>query len=262
MPERDLALLEGAAREAGAVAMRHFAGPRTARQKPGGHGPVTDADLEIDRLLRERLTAARPDYGWLSEESEDGPERLAAERVFIVDPIDGTRAFVAGERSWGHALAVVERGQVVAGVVHMPALGHCYAAARGKGATMNGAPIAASGRRVIDGARVLAARNQFRPEFWPGGVPSIEPSLRPALEYRLCLVAEGRYDATLSFRDIWEWDLAAGTLIVTEAGGVVTDRFGQVPVFNAPEARVPGLVCAGPALHGLILGRIGAGARD
>lgn len=257
MPERDLALLEAAAREAGKVAMRHFAGSRQAREKPGGHGPVTEADLEIDRLLRARLTDARPDYGWLSEESEDSPDRLSAERVFIVDPLDGTRAFVAGERSWGHALAIAERGRVVAAVVHMAALDHCYAAAQGGGATLNGQPISASRRRELDGSRVLAARNQMRPQLWPGGVPNVASSLRPALEYRLCLVAEGRYDATLSFRDIWEWDFAAGSLIAAEAGATVTDRHGHTPVFNSPAARVPGMVVAGPLLHELILERIG-----
>ena len=259
MPERDLALLEAAAREAGAVAMRHFAGSRAASEKSGGRGPVTEADLEIDRLLRARLMGARPGYGWLSEESEDGPERLAAERVFIVDPIDGTRAFVAGERAWGHALAVAERGRVVAAVVHMAAMDRCYAAALGEGARLNGVPIAASRRRELDGSRVLAARSQFRAELWPGGVPRVDPSLRPALAYRVSLVAEGRYDATLSFRDIWEWDLAAATLIATEAGAVVSDRQGRAPVFNSPQARVPGMVVAGPALHGLLLARMAGG---
>src|SRR5690606_35697010 len=129
LPEPDLALIEAAAREAGAVALRHFQGPRAAREKPGGHGPVTAADLEIDHLLRERLIGARPDYGWLSEESEDGPARLAAERVFIVDPLDGTREFVAGGRAWGHALAVAERGEVVAAVMYLPRLERLYAAA-------------------------------------------------------------------------------------------------------------------------------------
>ncbi|MCB1371292.1 MAG: 3'(2'),5'-bisphosphate nucleotidase CysQ, partial [Rhodobacteraceae bacterium] len=101
MPGRDLALLEEAARAAGEIALRHFDGARAATEKPGGQGPVTEADLEIDRMLRAELTAARPGYGWLSEESEDGTARLAAERVFIVDPIDGTRAFIAGRSAWG-----------------------------------------------------------------------------------------------------------------------------------------------------------------
>jgi myo-inositol-1(or 4)-monophosphatase len=256
LPERDLALLEAAAREAGELALRHFAGPRTPREKPGGHGPVTEADLEVDRLLRDRLTAARPAYGWLSEESEDGPARLAAERVFIVDPIDGTREFVAGGRSWGPALAVAERGRVIAAVMYLPALERTYAAALGQGARMNGVPIAAGRRAVLEGARVLATRGQMRPELWPAGVPEVEHSSQPALAYRLCLVAEGRFDAALTCRDAWEWDVAAGALIATEAGGVVSDRHGAAPVFNSARARVPGLLVAGATLHGLLLDRM------
>jgi myo-inositol-1(or 4)-monophosphatase len=256
LPERDLALLEGAAREAGVIALRHFAGPRTPREKPGGHGPVTEADLEIDAMLRARLTAARPGYGWLSEESEDGPARLAAERVFIVDPLDGTRAFVAGSPDWGHALAVAVRGRVIAAVLVLPRLLRSYAAALGRGATLNGAPIAVGGRAALEGARVLANRGQMRPEHWPAGVPAVELSMRPALAYRICLVAEGRFDAALTFRDAWEWDVAAGALIATEAGGVVSDRHGAAPVFNSARARVPGLLVAGATLHGLLLDRM------
>lgn len=260
MPATDLSLLLEAAQAAGEIAMRHFAGGREARDKPGGHGPVTEADLEVDRMLRGVLTAARPDYGWLSEESEDGPARLGAERVFIVDPIDGTRAFIAGEAAWGHALAVAERGRVLAGVMHMPRLGRTYAACLGGGATCNGAPIAASGRTEIDGARVLIGRPHLAPAHWPGGVPAVEPGFRPALAYRICLAAEGRYDAALTFRDAWEWDIAAATLIAAEAGAVVTDASGAEPRFNSPAAQVPGLVVAGPVLHAQILARSRGGS--
>ena len=108
-------------------ALGYFGRPGAVREKPGGHGPVTEADLAVDAMLRERLLAARPDYGWLSEESEDDPARLGAARLFVVDPIDGTRAFVAGQRFWAHSLAVVAAGEAVAGVVHLPMLGRTYA---------------------------------------------------------------------------------------------------------------------------------------
>jgi myo-inositol-1(or 4)-monophosphatase len=256
LPEPDLALLEAAAREAGAVALRHFSGPRTPREKPGGHGPVTEADLEIDRLLHARLTGARPGYGWLSEEREDDPARLAAERVFIVDPLDGTRDFIAGGRAWGHALAVAERGRVLASVMFLPRLDRLYGAAAGQGARLNGRPIAASTRAELDGARILAARSQLQPEHWPGGPPRVEHASRPALVYRLCLVGEGRFDAALTFRSVWEWDAAAGALIAAEAGAVVSDGKGAPLTFNSPRPQVPGLIAAGPALHGAILARL------
>ena len=219
------------------------------REKPGGHGPVSEADLAVDRQLRAALTGARPDYGWLSEESEDSPARLAASRVFIVDPIDGTRAFLAGERAWALSLAVVEAGRVVAGVVHMPALARTYAAALGAGATCNGAPISPSDRPDPKAARVLAAGSALDPAFWPGGVPPVERHFRPSLAYRLCLVAEGRFDAAFSFRDTWEWDVAAGDLVAREAGAVVTTRDGVAPAYNRPTPLLPGILVAGPALH-------------
>lgn len=256
MPAADLALLQDAAAAAAEIAERHFAGRRDAVEKPGGHGPVTQADLEIDRMLRAELRAARPDYGWLSEESENDPSRLDAKRVFVVDPIDGTRAFVAGKHAWAHALAVTERGRAVAGVVRLPMLGRTYCAAAGHGATCNGVPLSASPRTEIDGADVLTGRAQLKPDRWPRGVPDVTPHFRPSLAYRVCLVAEGRFDATLSFQDTWEWDVAAGTVIAEEAGAVVSDAAGTALRFNRPEPRLPGLVVAPPALHAAIMERL------
>jgi myo-inositol-1(or 4)-monophosphatase len=253
LPEADLALLERAARAAGELARGRAAAPGRVVEKPGGHGPVSDTDIAVDRMLRAELAAARPDYGWLSEESEDGPERLAAARVFVVDPIDGTRAFLAGDKAWALALAVVEAGEPVAGVVHLPALGLSYAAARGAGARLNGAPIAAGRRTEPAGARVLASASQLAPAHWPGGAPAVERLFRPSLAYRLCLVAEGRADAAVTFRDTWEWDVAAGAVILAEAGAKITDRTGRPHRFNAPSPVLPGLIAAGAPLHARLL---------
>jgi myo-inositol-1(or 4)-monophosphatase len=258
----DLALLTGAAEAAGAIALRHFGrGPQTW-DKGGGLGPVTAADLEIDAMLREVLLGARPGYGWLSEETEDGPERLAAGRVFVVDPLDGTRAFLAGEPNFAHSLAIVEAGRVVAGIVHLPKLGRSYAAIAGGGATLNGAPIRVAAQPRLAGATVLAPRNNFEPEHWPGGVPEVRRDFRPSLAYRLCLMAQGRFDAMLTLKPTWEWDVAAGTLIAAEAGAVVTDRNGAAPGFNGREPRIGGLVAANAALHAEILERLHAPARS
>lgn len=256
-PEPDLALLLAAAEAAGAEAMRHFRQAPETWEKPGGRGPVSAADLAVDRLLHADLTAARPGYGWLSEESEDDPARLAAERVFVVDPIDGTRAFLAGETAWSVSLALAERGRVIAAVVHLPALGRTYAAATGAGATRDGAAIAPSPRAALEDARVLANAAQLDPRHWRGQTPQVQRHFRPSLAYRLCLAAEGRFDAMLTFRDAWEWDVAAGDLIAREAGAVVTDRSGAAPRYNNPHPQVPGLIVAGPALHAAIMARVG-----
>lgn len=252
----DLALLAQAAVEAGRLARGFWGRAVAVHEKDDGQGPVSEADLAVDTLLRDRLTAARPAYGWLSEESADDPVRHTARRSFVVDPIDGTRSFLARERVWAHALAVVEAGRVVAGVVHLPMLKRTYAARLGGGATMNSGPIRAAGRVDLSGAEVLTNAASLDPALWPGGVPPVTRAFRPSLAYRLCLVAEGRYDAMLSLRPTWEWDVAAGALIAVEAGATVTDRHGHAPIFNARHPATDGLVAAVPALHAKLLARL------
>lgn len=259
MPAADLALLLDAARAAGDIALGFAGRPNAVREKPG-QGPVTEADLAVDAMLRDLLLGARPDYGWLSEESEGGPPRLVAERAFIVDPIDGTRAFIAGERTWSHSLAVVEAGRVVAGVVHLPALATTYTAVLGGGARRDGTRIRGSTRADLDGSRLLATRSQLDPSHWPDGVPTVERSFRPSIAYRLCLVAEGAADAMLSFRETWEWDLAAGALVATEAGAVVSDSRGTAITYNRPHPGVAGVVAAAPDIHREIVARSRADA--
>ncbi|MDJ0858581.1 MAG: 3'(2'),5'-bisphosphate nucleotidase CysQ [Dinoroseobacter sp.] len=253
MPEadaaRDLALLTDAALAAAEIAEKHWRASPEIWDKDDGAGPVTEADLEIDRMLHAELLAARPDYGWLSEETADTPDRLDASRVFIVDPIDGTRAFIDGQRTFAHALTVVEDGQPVAGVVYLPLREKLYAAALGQGATLNGQPLAVSPRTDMSGASMLAARPNFAPEHWGGTAPQLERHFRTSLAYRISLVAEGRFDSMLTIRDAWEWDIAAGCLIAAEAGAQVSDRLGRALAFNNPGAKTAGTLVANPTLH-------------
>jgi len=256
LPESDLALLEAAAREAGQLALGHWKSGIRAWDKGDGQGPVTEADLAVDALLRARLTGARPGYGWLSEESAEDPSRLDAQACFIVDPIDGTRAFVAGEKSWAHALAVAVGGVVTAAVVYLPALERLYAAEAGRGARVNGCPMAASRAEGLGAARVLAGREAIVPGRWAEPAPLLDRHFRPALAYRLALVAEGRFDAMLTFRDSWEWDVAAGALIAAEAGAAVTDRMGRPLRFNTPARQTPGVLAGAPGVHAEALARL------
>jgi myo-inositol-1(or 4)-monophosphatase len=256
LPESDLALLQEAARAAGRIAERFWRHDLRSWDKPGHQGPVTEADLAIDRMLRERLMSARPDYGWLSEETEDNAARLASRHVFVVDPIDGTRAFVEGDKTFAHSLAVIEGGWVIAAVVYLPMHGKLYAASLGGGATLNGHPIRASRRKRLDGASVLTARPALDPVHWEGAPPEVHRALRASLAYRLCLVGEGRYDAALTIRDSWDWDTAAGSLIATEAGARVTDRKGCDLRFNTESPVSTGVVAAPPALHAEMIARL------
>ena len=262
MPERDaedLDLLERAARAAGPIALIYWRRAPEAWEKPGDAGPVSEADLAVARALRETLMAARPGYGWLSEETPDDLARLAHEDVFIVDPIDGTRAYLAGEKEFALSLAVVRRGRVVAGVVHLPARDLTYTASLSGPALRNGLPIAASTRPELRGADLMTNRANLDPGEWPGGVPEVKRSFRSSLAYRLCIAAEGRADAMLSLRPTWEWDCAAGSLIAERAGCRVTDREGQTLVFNREQPQTNGILAAPPSLLAELLGGLGVG---
>ena len=259
----DLALLREAAEAAGAIAKRHFGAGPAAWDKGAGLGPVSEADLEIDAMLRDRLLAARPGFGWLSEESADDPARLGAEALFIVDPIDGTRAFLEGQKGFAHALAIARHGRVTAAVVHLPLMGLSYVAQAGGGAYLNDRPLLVPPRQGLLGARVLASRGQLDPAHWPGGLPLVERHFRPSLAWRLCLVAEGAFHGTVTLRDTWDWDSAAAALIAEEAGARVTDRHGRPLVFNTPEPRSPGLIVAPEGVHAGFLSALeGAGRRE
>jgi myo-inositol-1(or 4)-monophosphatase len=249
LPARDLALLTEAAREAGRIALRFWRKDPQVWDKGGEHGPVSEADLAVNDMLRARLLAARPDYGWLSEETPDTTNRLAADTVFIVDPIDGTRAFVAGEETWAHSLAVAHRGKVTAAVVYLPAIDRIYTASDASPAMKDGQPIAASARDVLEGANILTTKANMVVEKWPGGVPEIIRSFRASLAYRMCLAAEGRFDGMLTLRDAWEWDIAAGALIAEKAGALVTDQTGAALRFNSAGAQAKGVLALPPKLH-------------
>ena len=256
MPARDLALLTEAAREAGRIALRYWRNSPQVWDKGGEHGPVTEADLAVNDMLKAKLLAARPDYGWLSEETPDSADRLAVDTVFIVDPIDGTRAFIAGEETFAHSLAVVQRGKVTAGVVYLPAMDRIYTASETSAPMRDGEMIRASGRERLEGANILTTKANMVPEKWPGGVPEITRSFRASLAYRLCLAAEGRFDGMLTLRDAWEWDIAAGSLIAERAGAVVTDRLGKALRFNTPGAMAEGVLALPSGPHAEAMARL------
>jgi myo-inositol-1(or 4)-monophosphatase len=251
----DLALIVDAALEAGALAL-------TLRDQgldvdfKAGDSPVTNADLAADAFLKTRLRGARPDYAWLSEETADDPARLSARRLFVVDPIDGTRAFAAGDPHWTVCIAVVEAGRPLTGVVFAPQLSETYAAAVGGGATLNGRPIQASGASAVDGCEMIAHPKIFKRQDWPKPWPDMVIARRNSTAYRLCLVASGAADATVTFAAKHDWDLAAADLIASEAGAYVGDHTGHPFEYNRPVPMQPSLVCAAPALAPLILERV------
>ncbi|WP_037315204.1 3'(2'),5'-bisphosphate nucleotidase CysQ [Ruegeria halocynthiae] len=261
MPATDLPLLIDAALEAGKIATRYSGTTAKRWDKPQGAGPVTEADLAVNAMLEQRLPAARPGYGWLSEETEDTSERLSKSRVFIIDPIDGTRSFAEGSQTWAHSLAIAEQGEVTAAVIYLPLRNLLYAAAKGRGATLNDAPIKVSDTPDLNTAEILAAKPNMDPRHWQQGkVPAFKRMYRPSLAYRMALVGQGRFDGMLTLRPSWEWDIAAGDLIIREAGGACSNRLGEPLRFNNSQPRLNGVVAAGTGVHNALSARLDLGS--
>lgn len=255
MSGSDLSLLIEAARAAGALALDFQNKGYDIREKPG-HGPVTDADMAVDALLRETLARARPAYGWLSEESIDDPARLKAPRVFVVDPIDGTRAFIKKRPFYAVSVAVVEEGRPLAGVVFNPATGELFDAAAGQGARLNGDTIKVGDRDMIEGARLVGPADMFRSRFWPTPWPAIDIAPSSSIAYALCQVAGGLSHGSVSLTGKSDWDLAAADLIVREAGGIASTHQGEGFVYNRPSTRHRNVISAGPRLHDALLAKL------
>ena len=255
----DLALLESTVREAGAIARGFFGGDYKRWNKAKG-SPVTEADLAVDRFLNERLRAARPDYGWLSEETDDDPARLDAESVFVVDPIDGTVAFLKNHPHFTICAAVVHEGRPVSGVVYNPIREECFVAHDGGGAFCNGHPVRVTARSEVEGCRMLADKAMLTHAAWntPPNIPwpPMEIETRSSIAYRMVLVAEGEFDAMLALSAKRDWDLAAADIVLAEAGGVVTAHDGSVLRYNQRDAVQTSVVGAGPALHARLMERV------
>ncbi len=247
--------MKTAALEAGEIARKYWREDPQVWDK-GGDDPVSEADFAVDTHLKSTLLAQRPDYGWVSEETEDDPARFETTRTFVIDPIDGTRAFVAGEPTWAHSLAIVENGRPIVACVYLPVRDKLYLATKDGGATLNDAPITAATAMFDDNTTLLTPKVTLKPAFWTNTPPTFKRHFRPSIAYRLALAAEGRFDGMLTLRPSWEWDIAAGALLVTEAGGEATDRRGNALTFNTPSRQSAGVVAAGTMVHRTLIDQL------
>ncbi|MGE3142751.1 MAG: 3'(2'),5'-bisphosphate nucleotidase CysQ [Hyphomonadaceae bacterium] len=247
--------MESAAREAGALARAAFGGRMKTFTKSDA-SPVTEIDLAIDTLLKERLCAARPDYGWLSEETADNPARLAQARVFIVDPIDGTRAFIKALPEFCISIGLAENGRAALGCVYNPILDEMFVGGEGAPATRNGAPIAASKRAALEGARMSGKGDIYASPRWPTPWPAMHFTWRHSIAYRLALIAAGEFDGAVMFGYKNEWDTIAGAAILAAAGGAVTDLSGAPLRFNQADPRAAGCIASGGPLHAELTARL------
>ena len=244
----DHALLCAAVRDAGPIALRHFEDGFEVREKAPGD-PVTDADLAVDAALRERLCGPRPRYGWLSEESDDDHSRLSAPRTWVVDPIDGTKGFIAGNHEWVISVALVEAGQPVAAAILNPVTGEMFEALAGGGTRLDGAAVATTRTPSLAGATLGSSHNEQRRALWQHLFPDSKITVVDAIAYKLALVAAGKLDAMIAMRPKSDWDIAAGHLLVREGGGVISDVDGGVLRYDRPETRHPNLMASGAVLY-------------
>ena len=237
------------AEEAGRIAAARCSSPYKQWEKVPGH-PVCEVDLELDALLRERLSALDPEAGWLSEETLDASDRIERRRLWVVDPIDGTRDFLRQRPGWCVSVALVEDRVPVLGVLAAPARGELWTASRGEGAWRNGAPIRVSGRTELSGARVPA---DSLPKVDSDLVAVAKPN---SIALRIALVGAGEADLLATLRWGFEWDIAAAALIADEAGATVTGALGQPLAFNSASGEAFGVLVTAPGIHAAAVERL------
>ncbi|MBB4619097.1 inositol monophosphatase family protein [Sphingomonas abaci] len=255
MPDRYLlAAAVDIAREAGQMALARWRTDfRRWEKEPGS--PVCEVDLDVDRMLRARLAALLPDAGWLSEETADAPDRLAQRRVWVVDPIDGTRDYIRGRDGWCVSIALVEDGHPVFAVLDAPARRESWVAEAGRGAWRNGVALAVGDRVELAGTRVPA---DALPKADRDFVLVDKPN---SIALRIAMVAADEADLVATLRWGNEWDIAAAVLVASEAGAGVSDALGQALMFNKPDPRAFGVLVAAPGIQQAAIARLEERAR-
>ena len=247
----DLSLMLELAKQAGNVGLEYFQGKNEVWYK-NGNSPVSEADKKIDTLLKDAFASARPQYGWLSEETEDSSSRLSSDRVVIVDPIDGTRGFIAGDKRWCISIAIVENYRPIHGVIYVPALDQTFAASQGKGLILENVPESktSSGKKpLVTGSQKLidVLREEANEHF-------AVADFLPSLAYRLAMVATGHLDGAFARPGASEWDVAAADIILQEAGAVLEDKSAAKIRYNQRNVRLPALLASGKLTYDKILG--------
>ena len=239
----ELKLAQEAAIEAGDIILKYYKADYEIKDK-GYHNPVTTADFESDTCIREFLTGARPDYGWLSEETVDSSDRLDKDRVWVVDPLDGTKEFVEGVPHFVVSVALVENGEPVVGVLFNPVTKETFTAAKGEGAFLNDEPIRCATKDDVSDMVILNSRSETRRGLWsPYDGTFGELRAIGSVAYKLGLTAAGKADIFASLRPKNEWDICAGNCIINEAGGKLMDLNNEQRMYNQKNTLIsPGLV--------------------
>jgi len=241
--QKELEVAIEAARAGGAIVRKYYKGDYEVQEKAPDN-PLTIADTESDEIIKKTIFNAFPDDGWLSEETRDSPERLSKSRVWIVDPLDGTKEFTQHIPEFCVCVSLVVDGVVQVGVCYNPVAEKLFAARRGGGTTLNGEPVHCTKQTDLAECVVLASRSEDKRGEWDDYKPLMKVKLTGSVAYKFALMSAGEADATFSLTPKNEWDICAGTMLVEEAGGVVTDRFGEPRTFNNKKTLLPGLIAA------------------
>ena len=239
----DLILAKDAAIEAGGVILNYYKADYEIHDK-GYHNPVTTADHAADACLKDILMKARPEYGWLSEETVDSPDRLSKDRVWVVDPLDGTKEFIEGVPNFVVSVALVEKGEPIVGILYNPVTKEIFTAAKGEGAFLNGNLIQCSTQKNLNEMVILNSRSETHRGLWePFKNTFAELRAIGSVAYKLGITASGKVDIFASLRPKNEWDICAGNCIINEAGGKLIDLYGNHREYNLEKTLIePGLI--------------------
>jgi len=247
--QRELDLARDAAFSAGEILERYFRDRGFEIDQKGRDNPVTTADFDADSEIKRMLRAPFPDYGWLSEETADNPDRLSCRRVWIVDPLDGTKEFIKGIPEFVVAIALAEEGRAILGVTYNPIKREMFWCTRAGGCFMDSQPVGVTRTPTLENATVLASRSETSRGEWKAYEGKLRVNPIGSVAYKLALVAAGRADATFTRTAKSEWDIASGAALIVEAGGRITDIDGSEMRFNKPSVKLKGFVASNALLH-------------
>jgi len=241
--------------EAGKLALKWFKKDPEQWQKDDG-SLVSKADIEINDLLNKLLKNKNPEFGWLSEENEDDRSRLNKKITFVVDPLDGTKAFLEGKKEFSISVAIVKNGLPISGIVFSPSTGEMFEAEKNKGSWKNNKKVIISNYNRLEKCKMIAFKPMFSHPAWKEPWPKMDVENRNSIAYRMALVASGQYDAMMALNSKNDWDIAAGDLLISESGGIVTLHTNKKIIYNTENTKKPSVIGTNKAIHEKIIKRV------
>ena len=241
--------------EAGKLALKWFKNDPEQWEKDDG-SLVSKADIEINDLLNKLLKNKNPEFGWLSEENEDDKSRLNKKITFVVDPLDGTKAFLEGKKEFSISVAIVKNGLPISGIVFSPSTDEMFEAEKNKGSWKNNKKVIISNYNRLEKCKMIAFKPMFSHPAWKEPWPKMDVENRNSIAYRMALVASGQYDAMMALNSKNDWDIAAGDLLISESGGIVTLHTNKKIIYNTENTKKPSVIGTNKAIHEKIIKRV------